>query len=82
MSVAHIASVVLSDERRVMTVSTCVRGFAGVEEDVFLSLPSVVGASGVTQVMDLPLTDEEKDLFQKSAKATWEVQKGVWHSLL
>jgi L-lactate dehydrogenase len=81
MSIAHIAFIVLSDERRVMTVSTCARGFAGVKQDVFLSLPCVVGASGVTQIMEMPLTDEERKLFQQSAEATWAVQEGIWSDL-
>jgi L-lactate dehydrogenase len=35
--------------------------------DVFLGAPCVVDRSGVREVLDLPLSDEEQLLFQQSA---------------
>ena len=46
-----------------MTVSTSVRGLYGIENDTYLSLPCVIGGSGVRPVVILPLSEaEEKDL--------------------
>jgi len=81
MTVAHIAKVVLDDSRRIIPVSTCVRGLQGVTEDVFLSLPCVVGALGVENIVNLKLTASEKAAFQVSAEKVWDIQKDVWDSL-
>ncbi len=81
MACAEIAEVVLKDLRLVMPVSTCVRGYAGVKKDVFLSVPCVVGAKGVIRVFDLEFTATEKALFRKSAHTVWEAQRDVWDSI-
>jgi L-lactate dehydrogenase len=78
---AFIGRAVLDDIRQVMPVSTCVRGMYGVEHDVFLSMPSVVGANGVSRVLNLPLTDLEQDKFLSSVDTLWGVQKDVWDKI-
>ena len=78
---AHIANAIVNDSLTIMPLSTCVRGIQGIEEDVFLSMPCVVGAHGVRRVIDLPLTALEKELFLKSRDAVWAVQKGIWDSM-
>ena len=60
------------------TVSTCVRGLYGIEEDVFLSMPCSLGAHGVRRVVNPPMTPEEIAEFQNAAKTIWNVQKGIW----
>jgi len=81
MACAEIADVVLNDMRLVMPVSTCVRGYAGVKHDVFLSVPCVVGASGVKQVMELDLTDIERKQFHQSADIVWKAQSEIWENV-
>jgi len=78
LAAANIAKVVVGDQMKVLPVSTCVRGMSGVEADVFLSVPCVVGASGVKRILDLPLSDNEMKQFQTSAQNLWKVQSGVW----
>jgi len=81
LSIADIAKTVLEDQCRFIPVSTCVRGFKGVEEDVYLSLPSAIGVNGINHVQKLQLTDHETKLFVESAKRVWEVQSTVWDDL-
>jgi L-lactate dehydrogenase len=81
LTVASIAGCVLGDHRRVMPVTTCVRGLYGIEEDVFLSTPCVVGSLGVTRCFDVPLTPSEEAGFKESARQVWEVQQGVWDQI-
>jgi L-lactate dehydrogenase len=50
-----------------MPVSTLVRGDHGVR-DVCLSLPAVVGRSGVIKTLNVELTAEERQAFRNSAK--------------
>jgi L-lactate dehydrogenase len=78
---AYIGNAVLDDTRQIMPLSTCVRGFHGITEDVFLSMPCSVGSHGVRRVIDLPLTQYEIDGFLKSAETVWEIQQGVWDSI-
>ena len=59
----YVAKNVLDDTLSIMTVSTSVRGLYGIENDMYLSLPCVIGGSGVRPVVILPLSEaEEKDL--------------------
>ncbi|KAL7572552.1 hypothetical protein ACA910_000373 [Epithemia clementina (nom. ined.)] len=75
---AYIGKAVLYDQRKIITVSTCVRGLHGIEEDVFLSMPCSLGAHGVRRVVNLPMTPREIQEFQNAAKAIWKVQKDIW----
>jgi L-lactate dehydrogenase len=77
MACAEIAKVVLDDMKIEMPVSTSVKGYAGVQEDVFLSVPCVLGAQGVERRIDLNLTESEKHLFQKSASIVWNAQEDI-----
>jgi L-lactate dehydrogenase len=78
---AYIANAVLDDTRQIMPVTTCVRGMHGIENDVFLSMPCSIGVNGVRPVIDIPLTDLEKDQFCKSADTIWGMQKDIWDSI-
>ncbi len=70
LSVAQIAEAILRDTKTVLTVSTLQDGsrYEGVT-DVCLSLPCVVGAGGVERFITPPLTAEELEALQNSAKA-------------
>ncbi len=57
--VTRICISILRDERSVLPVSTMMRGQYGIN-DVYLSLPCVVGRSGVEHVIELPLDDSER----------------------
>lgn len=45
--------------------------------EVFLSLPCALGERGIMQIVKNKLTDSERTLLQKSAKAMNEVQTGL-----
>ena len=81
LTATHIAEMVLNDTRSIIPVSTCVRGLYGVEDDVYMSVPSVLTSNGISRIVVLPLTDSEQDIFQKSAKSMWTKQQTVWDSL-
>ncbi len=65
--VVRICEAVLGDERTVLPVSTMMRGQYGIE-DIYLSLPCVVGRDGVLGVVELPLSDEERAGLRASAE--------------
>lgn len=58
---------IVRGERRVITVSTVMDGVHGIS-DVALSLPSLVSANGVEQVLEVPMDTEERDQLYRSAE--------------
>lgn len=66
-----IVEAILKDRHSVLTVSTPLSGQFGVR-DMAISLPSVVGRSGMEEVLNIHLNDEEIALFQQSAQTLKE----------
>jgi L-lactate dehydrogenase len=67
---------ILRNQYTVLSVSTLVPGYYGVE-DVYLSLPSVIGRAGVERVVYLPLSQKETEAFRNSADVVRGVLDGV-----
>ena len=59
-----MASIVLHDEKAVMPASMELCGEYG-ESGLFAGVPCVLGTNGVEQVIELPLTAEEKQTFHQ-----------------
>lgn len=73
LAVSRIVSAILNDENSVLTVSTLLENeFGGVVSDVYLSLPSVVGSSGVDRILHPDYSEEEKSAILASAFALKE----------
>jgi L-lactate dehydrogenase len=64
---ASIIRAIAMDSREVMPVSTLVHGDHGVR-DVCLSLPAIIGRTGVLKTLKVELTKDERDAFRRSAK--------------
>uniref|UniRef100_A0A5B7B923 L-lactate dehydrogenase n=1 Tax=Davidia involucrata TaxID=16924 RepID=A0A5B7B923_DAVIN len=74
-SVASLARAILRDQRSIHPVSVLAKGFHGIQGgEVFLSLPSQLGRSGVLGVTNVHLTDMEAQRLRDSAKTILEVQ--------
>lgn len=54
-----------------------VQGEHGIEDEVFLSLPCVLGGAGVCDVIRQPLTDHETQQLRDSAALMAKVQAGI-----
>ena len=68
LSGARIVEAVLRDEGAVLPVSSVLEDYHGVS-GVALSVPSVVDAGGVSRVIDVPFSADEKRLLHESADA-------------
>ncbi|CAB3403936.1 unnamed protein product [Caenorhabditis bovis] len=77
LSVAKIAQGIFSNSRNVYALSTNVKGIHGVTDDVYLSLPVVLGSNGITHIVKQNLTDAEIAKLHASANALLEVQNGI-----
>nr|XP_012423289.1 PREDICTED: L-lactate dehydrogenase C chain isoform X4 [Odobenus rosmarus divergens] len=75
LSVTDLAGSILKNLRRVHPVSTMVKGLYGIKEEIFLSIPCVLGRNGVSDVVKVNLNSEEEAFFKKSADTLWNVQK-------
>lgn len=47
----------------------------GIKDDVFLSVPCVLGYHGITDVVMMTLKSEEEEKLRKSADTLWGIQK-------
>ena len=63
MASARIAEIVLRDERAVIPIGSCNPKYG-----VTLSMPSVVGQTGVVQILEPALSDDERQALQRSAE--------------
>ena len=64
-ALAEVARAVLCDEHRVLPVSVYLIGEYG-QNDVYASVPAVLGRNGVEEIIELKMNDEEKKLFDES----------------
>ncbi|NXF75658.1 LDHB dehydrogenase, partial [Sclerurus mexicanus] len=77
LSVADLCETILKNLHRIHSVSTLVKGMYGIQNDVFLSLPSILNASGLTTVINQKLKDDEVTQLKKSADTLWNIQKDL-----
>ncbi|MDE6834187.1 MAG: L-lactate dehydrogenase [Ruminococcus sp.] len=65
MAITRIIKAILGDENSVLTVSAKLCGEYD-SKNVFIGVPCIIGRNGVKEIVELSLTDEEKEKFQKS----------------
>lgn len=75
LSVANMALTLLRNQKNVHAISVLAKGYHGIEEDVFLSLPSVLGAHGVISVIKQTLDESEIKQLQSCARTMHEIQE-------
>lgn len=72
VGLVRIVESILRDQHTVLSVSNLVPGYYGVD-DVYLSLPAVLGQNGVERVLHLALDDDETEALRESASVLREV---------
>nr|WP_302467399.1 L-lactate dehydrogenase [Lactobacillus sp. B3795] len=73
----RISRAILRDENSVLPVGAPVNGEYGLN-DIYIGTPAVVNASGIKQVIEVPLSDEEKAKMEASGKTLKETaEKGM-----
>lgn len=77
LSCADLASSILRGGNEVKAVSTRVKGLHGIEKEVFLSLPCTLNTNGISSVVNINLSDDEKKRLKASADFIDEVLKTV-----
>lgn len=65
LALDRICTAILRNEGAVMNVSTLLKDYHGVS-DVYLGVPCIVDRTGIRQILDITITDKEKELLHKS----------------
>ena len=71
-SAADMVEAILKDQKRIMPCSVYLKGEYGIN-DLFVGVPVKLGARGVEEIIEVPLTAEEKAALAKSAGAVKEL---------
>ncbi|MEG1617863.1 MAG: malate dehydrogenase [Bacteroidales bacterium] len=69
---AYMAEAVVRDQKKIVSCGVFVDGEYG-QKDLVIGVPVVLGKGGWEKIVELPLSEEEKELFVKSADATRKV---------
>ena len=67
MAAARIAEAIVRDSHAVVPISVSLNGEYGLE-GLCLSIPTIIGNKGAEQVLEINLSDEEKEQLKKSAE--------------
>lgn len=62
-------------EHHYLTFVVYLQGMHGVNDEVFLSVPCILGNTGLTDVVHMTLKPDEEKQLVKSAETLWGVQK-------
>ncbi len=76
MAVKRICEVIVRDERSILPVSVTLHGEYGVE-DVALSMPSIVGKSGICRKVPIELDEDEQEQFVRSANILKDILETI-----
>ncbi|NOX87700.1 MAG: malate dehydrogenase [Calditrichaeota bacterium] len=67
-SALEMAEAIIFDKKKIMAASALLKGEYGVD-GLFIGVPVVLGRNGVEKVIEVDLTDSEKERFNKSVEA-------------
>jgi L-lactate dehydrogenase len=76
LSLTKIVESIIRNENSILTVSCYLENYQGVS-DVCLSVPVVVNRDGIREIITLPLDENEKEAFRKSAEIIKEINKSL-----
>lgn len=71
-SVAYLIDSIVNDRKKLIPCATLVSGEYGAN-DVVIGVPCIIGKNGVEKILELHLTDAEKEKFEKSVAAIKQV---------
>lgn len=77
MGLVRLTKAILQDENSVLTVSAYLDGEYG-QKDIYIGVPAVVNHSGIRQVVELDLDEEEKQKFTHSVNVLKQTMEPVF----
>lgn len=76
MVLARLTRAILYDENSIFTVSSYLKGEYS-EKGFYIGVPSIVNRSGVRQILEMPLNNEEKEMFHRSSAIIKEMLREI-----
>lgn len=80
VSLARITTAILNDEHAVLPLSVYLDGQYGLN-DVYIGAPAVVNRQGISQVIEIPLSDAEKEKFEASSQKLKQIMETAFDTL-
>ncbi|OQV16997.1 L-lactate dehydrogenase [Hypsibius exemplaris] len=77
LCVSELCRAVIGNQRHVFSLSTMAKGYQGIDQEIFVSLPCVLSQNGVNAIVNLTLTATEKEKLKKSATELAELFKSA-----
>ncbi|OCA86392.1 L-lactate dehydrogenase [Pradoshia sp. D12] len=81
MGLVRITKAILQNENSILTVSTFLDGEYG-QEDVYVGVPAIVNREGISDILELKLSDDEQEKFSHSVKVLKETMNPILDQLL
>lgn len=75
-AMVEMAEAILKDQKRILPSIAYLEGEYGVE-DLYLGVPTLLGANGIEKIFELELTDDEQQQLQQSARAVRNVKDAL-----
>ena len=75
-AVSMLVQAILCDQKKMIPCSLFLDGEYG-EKDICMGVPAIIGANGVEKIVEIALTDAEKEKFSSSSAAVKEVNKDL-----
>lgn len=79
-ALARITKAILDDENAILPLSVYMDGQYGLN-DIYIGSPAVINRSGITNILEIPLTDHELESMQKSAKQLKDIVTNAFAEL-
>lgn len=76
-ALSRIVDAIFHDERSVFTIGAYLDGQYG-QQDVYIGVPAVIGRKGVSEIIEIPLSEEEKIKFDNSCSLLKEVTRSAY----
>src|SRR3954468_7495245 len=77
MGLVRLTKAILQNENSVLTVSAYLNGEYG-QSDIYIGVPAVVNRGGVREVVELDLTQEEKQKFDHSVSVLTSIKESIF----
>lgn len=75
-SLIEMAEAILKDQKRILPAIAYLEGEYGYE-DIYVGVPTIIGANGIEKVFELELTEEERNAFAKSVESVRKVMEAL-----
>lgn len=81
MGLTKIIKAILNDEHEILTISTYLNGEYE-QNDIFIGVPAIVNSQGVQEILNLNLSEEEKEKLKYSCEVLKNMKNEIINSIM